>query len=171
MKDIKNILSNRHYYMVVSLDAVLVVAAYLAAYFLRFEGSIPDEHWQHVRDTLPFIVPLKIACFFFFGLYRGMWRYTSLLDLISVIRASIVSSTAIVLIILFTSHFQGFSRSVFLIDFVLTVALIGGVRVAIRMALAEHQPYFPFFKRALDARAKKAVIIGAGDAAEAVLRE
>ena len=56
------------------MDAFLIMAAYLTAYLLRFEGQIPAEAWANFISTIPYIVPLKLIIFFGFGLYRGMWR-------------------------------------------------------------------------------------------------
>lgn len=168
----KHIVRNRNFYFMLLIDALLVAVSYVTAYWLRFDGEITPEEWINIEQTLPLIIPTKIAFFLFFNLYRGMWRYTSLIDLINVFKACSVSSAVIVLIILYTSHIIGFPRSVFVIDWVLTILLIGGIRFGIRLALTNHiSTLLSFRSIQFSSSAKKLLIIGAGDAGEKVLRE
>jgi len=168
----KHIVRNRNFYFMLLIDALLVVVSYVTAYWLRFDGEIPPEEWINIKQTLPLIIPTKIAFFLFFNLYRGMWRYTSLIDLINVFKACSASSAIIVLVILYTSHIIGFPRSVFVIDWVLTILLIGGIRFGIRLALTNHiSTLLSFRSIQSSSSAKKLLIIGAGDAGEKVLRE
>jgi FlaA1/EpsC-like NDP-sugar epimerase len=153
------------------IDAVLVAAAYTLAFLLRFDGHIPLDHYVKLKNTLFFIVPFKLICFFVLGLYNGMWRYTSFIDLRNVFRAATLSSVVIVLSILYLYQFQGYSRSVYIIDWLFTFLFIGGVRITIRFVLANRFPFFWTFKRHVNPSVKKALIIGAGDAGEKILKE
>jgi len=155
------------------LDAVLVTMAYFSAYLLRFEGQLPLNHWAQIKITLPFLIPFKLICFFIFGLYRGMWRYTSLVDLKNVVIATSVSSAVIVLTILSLYRFHGYSRSVFVIDWGLTLFLIGGIRVAIRILIADRYSTLWTLRPSKypSTKKKSLLIIGAGDSGEKILRE
>lgn len=161
----------------ISIDACLVVAAYLLAYLLRFEGEIPSGEWMNFKNTVPYFLALKLIIFVAFGLYGGMWRYTSLVDLLNVLKATFTSSVLIILTILFIYRFQGFPRSVFIIDGFLTFIFIGGIRIVIRLLLSEKERglYFlfhnPFSKGKITQPKKRLLIIGAGDAGEKMLRE
>jgi FlaA1/EpsC-like NDP-sugar epimerase len=156
----------------VFFDAFIVAAVYVFAYYLRFEGNIMPEEWQHIKRTLPFIIPIKLVCFFIFNLYRGMWRFTSLEDLLNVVKGSTLASIMIVLTILYLNHFQGYSRSIFVIDGFLTFLMIGGIRAAVRLALTNNVSSFWNVKHHHNKRsAKKLLIIGAGAAGEKVVRE
>jgi len=152
-------------------DAVVVALAYSLAYLVRFEGDIPSQNLAHLKTALPFVVPLKLICFFIFGLYRGMWRYTSLTDIKNVLRAAALSSIIIVLAILLLYRFEGYVRSVYLIDFVFTFLLVGGGRVSVRMFFAGDYPFSQVVKRGGESSARALLIVGAGDAGEKVLRE
>ncbi|MDO9530223.1 MAG: nucleoside-diphosphate sugar epimerase/dehydratase [Syntrophales bacterium] len=168
----KNVIRNKNFYAMLLLDAVLVTIAYFFAYLLRFEGQLPVAHWAQIKGTLPFIIPLKLICFFIFGLYRGMWRYTSLVDLRNVINASSLSSIIIVLSILFLYRFHGYSRSVFVIDWVFTLLFVGGIRVAIRIFLGDHPSLWIFkLRKSPSTPKKRLMIIGAGNSGEKILRE
>jgi FlaA1/EpsC-like NDP-sugar epimerase len=73
-------------YLMLFFDGLCVTASYLLAYLLRFEGEIPLKWWEVIKSTLPYILPFKLVFFYFFGLYKGMWRYTSLFDLFNVFK-------------------------------------------------------------------------------------
>ena len=157
------------------LDALLVGVSYVGSYFLRYEGQIPKYEWGNIHQIIYYLVPFKIIIFILFGLYKGMWRYTSLVDLFGVLRATAISSVGVILAILFIYRFEGFPRSVFVIDWFLTFLLVGGVRVLIRVSLAERgsiKKILSFGSRSENPKNKKVLlIIGAGDAGEKMLRE
>jgi FlaA1/EpsC-like NDP-sugar epimerase len=161
------------------LDGLLVGTAYFTAYFLRFEGHIPLREWENLEATVAWVVLLKLILFTLFGLYRGMWRYTSLYDLFNVLKATLISSVVVILAILFIYRFEGFPRSIFIIDWILTFVLIAGIRVIIRILLSEQDKGFKPLRQLFRPRAsaklvklrKNLLIIGAGDAGEKILRE
>jgi len=173
----KHLLRNKNFWTILVTDAGLVCVSYVLAYLIRFENNIPPEQIEMLVKTLPWIVPAKILIFAWLGLYRGMWRYTSILDLINIIKATVISAGAIALALLLIRHFEGFSRSILVMDALLTLMLIGGVRLLIRMHIQKTFPtsffnpaYFPFFNPDREKR-KRLLIVGAGDAAEKMLRE
>jgi FlaA1/EpsC-like NDP-sugar epimerase len=155
----------------ITIDLSLIVLSYFLAYELRFEGQIPTEYLFIIKRTILIVIPIKIVTFLIFNLYRGMWRYTSLVDFINVIKAVIVSSISIILIILFFYSFSGFSRSVFILDFLLTAVFITGIRLGIRLYLSRRQTAVCSVFRKKDRKAKRMLLIGAGNTGEYVLRE
>jgi FlaA1/EpsC-like NDP-sugar epimerase len=125
----KRQLKNPYLYLMMLADAALLLLAHFSAYLLRFEFSLEPPQWAQFRSGLLWIILLKLLCFYFFGLYRGMWRYTSLVDLKKVFIAAVASSLIVTAFVAFLFQFQGFPRSAFLIDFVLTLLFIGGIRL------------------------------------------
>jgi len=79
------------------------------------------------------LVPGKLLIFYFFGLYQGMWRYFALVDLEAVFKASLVATVTALSAVLFLNLFEGFSRSVFVLDGVFTFLAISGIRFGIRV--------------------------------------
>jgi UDP-GlcNAc:undecaprenyl-phosphate GlcNAc-1-phosphate transferase len=114
--------------------------------------------------TLPVLVVVRLAAFLVFGIYRGIWRYTSMDDLLAFAKAVAAGSILSMLVILFKFRFQGFSRAVFLVDALVMLLLLAGSRVAFR-----------FFRKVLPSGAvsngRRVLIYGAGDAGELLLRE
>lgn len=156
----------------IGVDAFLVALSFFGAYLLRFEFIFFPKDWETILQALPFVLMIKLGTFAFFHLYQGMWRYTSLADLVKVVEAVLASSLLIVLILFMVNRVEGHPRSIFLIDGLLTFLSIGGIRLLIRLYYSENTAgdLFPAFrKNNLDW--KRLLIIGAGDAGEKVLRE
>ena len=61
-------------------DVTVASLAWFAAYLLRFNFAIPAEHVQHMVQSIVWVVPLQGTVFISYGLYRGMWRFASVLD-------------------------------------------------------------------------------------------
>ncbi len=171
----------KNFIIVFLADLFLLTSSLFLAYLIRFDFHLPQPHAILLYRILPFVLVIKICCFYFFDLYRGMWRYTSIADLLNIIKASSVSSLLIVCIILFThTRFIGFPRSAFLMDWCFTILLISAYRLGIRLyferisiekkpVMQTRQLFTLFFKKMSDA--KKLLIIGAGDGGEKIYRE
>src|SRR4030065_1320443 len=123
---------NPTFYIMILSDALMFVFAIVLAYLFRFEFSLDSNYIQQVKTVIIWIVPLKIIVFFALGIYRGMWRYTSISDFWLLARASLLSTLLIMAILLYTNRFFGYSRAVFIVDGLFTFLLVGGVRIIIR---------------------------------------
>jgi len=159
--------------ILVLTDFLLCGLAYIGAYLLRFDMNIPPPYLIRLKATIIPLLIAKVVIFSQFGLYQGMWRYTSFKDLENIIKASLTGTGCVMIYILVAHRFEGFSRSIFFIDGVLTIFFIGGLRLGIRL-------FFDYRKRGVFAwrngpgagkKKKRVLIIGAGDAGEKILRE
>lgn len=124
---------SKNFFIIFCLDILLLMAAHYGAYLVRFDFSVSSREFAPFFTLLPYVLLIKIAAFYCFDLYSGMWRYTSLNDLFNVIKASTAASVALILFVLARYRFEGFSRSIFLIDYCFTLIAIAGVRVAARV--------------------------------------
>lgn len=148
----------------VLLDLVLISIAYYSAYFLRFEGSdLFSSNLNLIRESLVWIIMIKMLIFFAFGLYRGMQKYISIADLITIFKVVSIGSLASILFLTFTFRFRDYSRVVFFLDWLILLFLVSGVRILFRV-LSE------FFSRIRET-GKNILIFGAGDMGEMVMRE
>jgi len=143
-------------------DLVLIILAYYLAFWLRFDGEIPPDQFLLFFNTLPLVIIIRTAAFLYFRLYGGLWRYASINDLLSIVKAVSVGTGLLVLPIFF-AHASGYPRSVFIIDWFLMVVFLGGSRFLIR-GLREFTPRF--FRTG-----RRVLVIGAGDAGEMIIRE
>ena len=146
-------------------DVVAAALAWLAAYLLRFNLDFDDPYFQTVWETLPWVVATQTAVFLGFGLYRGIWRYASVPDLRRIVVAAVVAVTATAFVLRFLQLPLVVPRSVFVLDPILLIMLMGGSRLAYR-TWKEHRIV------SLSAlNAHPVLILGAGDAGATLAKE
>ena len=167
-----NLSKNSNFWIILIIDALLIIAAHYLSYVIRFEGEIGD--WEEkIINLLPIILTIKLPILYFCGLYRGMWRYTSMVDIFNIAFACVTSTIFIVFYLLNSESFHGYSRSVFLIDSILTFLFISINRTSMRFISHSNRKYFsngvandlPWIKGK-----KRILLIGAGDAGEKIIR-
>jgi len=171
-------LKNRNFWIVLAIDIVLIFLANYSAYLIRFDGfsneyaPVREYYLLRFQQTLWWIAVVKIICLFSFDVYKGMWRYTSIQDFKRLLNASVASSAIIMLILVIGIRFQGYSRTVFIIDFLLFFLFISGFRLTIRLYYQGRDRRYFLNAAGTDRReATNILIIGAGDAGEKTLRE
>jgi UDP-GlcNAc:undecaprenyl-phosphate GlcNAc-1-phosphate transferase len=145
------------------IDVILITLAYFSAYLVRFEAQFDQFYFRQFVSTLPWVLMIKFAVFYYMGLYKSVWRYISVRDMLDIVKAVVLSSFVILSFIVLSSRFEGYSRSVFVVDAVLTLLLVGGSRGFLRVL----REYLENYRRG----GRRVIIIGAGDAGEMVLRE
>lgn len=158
-------LSHKRRVFEVILDASLITLSYYGSYALLFDSFENTDHWQWFLKSLPILIVLNLFAFLVVGVYRGLWRYTSVRDFVTFFKAVALGSILSLLVILLFYRFQGFSRAVFIVNTVFLFLAIAGSRMAFRL-----------FRHLLPATAqskggRKVLIYGAGDGGELVLRE
>jgi UDP-GlcNAc:undecaprenyl-phosphate/decaprenyl-phosphate GlcNAc-1-phosphate transferase len=148
----------------ISLDVFLITLSYYAAYTLLYGSLEKRGNWELFINSLPLVVVLKLFAFLFAGVYRGIWRYTSIDDLVAFAKGAGLGSLLSVLAVLLIYRFEGFSRTVFVVDFVLLLIALAGSRMMFR-----------FFRQILptgrNGEGRRILIFGAGDGGELALRE
>ncbi len=171
----------RNLILVLLVDVCLIVSAIVLAYMIRFDFNVPDIMRTGLKQSIALVIFVKMPVFYVFKMYRGMWRYTSSSDVISVIKASILSTLLMTAIVLFVRNFGGFSRSVFAIDLWITIFLLSGFRLCVKRYFeisVGNRFTMPgtigtvvkgmFFR---ENGFTKLLIIGAGDCGEKIARE
>ena len=170
----------KNLFFILGLDIFLIAFAFLFAYLIRFDFNIPAWAFDNFLSLLLYLTLIKIVWFFIFDLYQGMWRYTGLNDLMNVGKASIASFICVIIFILCTTGFQGVPRSVFIIDWFLTLIFIIGLRVAARIyfekvglngSLSDFIQVLLKILRREKRPGTDVIIIGAGNCGENLLRE
>jgi len=146
-------------------DIVAVILAWWLAYLFRFNFEIPTFYVVSLKETLSWVVPIQAASFFWFGLYREVWRYVSLHDLRSILYAVLTAATAVPLALFMLQILVGVPRSVLLLDPILLLFMLGGSRITYR--LWKEKRFFG--KKTL--KGNPVLVLGAGGAAVRLLKE
>jgi UDP-GlcNAc:undecaprenyl-phosphate GlcNAc-1-phosphate transferase len=141
----------------VILDIMLVSFAYYAAYRLRFEGvqSFAANFDQFAR-SYPIVLAVQMIALLAAGAYRGMWRYFSLSDGLTFVKATVIGVIISELVIWYRYHFDGYSQSVFVLYGMMLLLLTVGSRASFRL-LSE-------FVQRRRRSGHRLVLYGAGDA-------
>ncbi|MGE4284851.1 MAG: polysaccharide biosynthesis protein [Clostridia bacterium] len=146
------------------LDIFLINLAIYGAYWVRFDGVIKPQYIKHYKDSFVIITLIKLAVFYYSGLYKSLWKYASIRELMTIAGASVFANAAMISYAFITKAFV--PRSIYIIACLLDIALIGGSRLlyrVIRRSIKGHS---------FSAENKKRVlVIGAGDAGAAIIRE
>ncbi len=145
------------------IDCLLICLSFACAFVIRFDG-LPTVYFPTIVQALPLLIPLKLAIFFYFGLYRGLSRYVGMQDLLNILKAVTLSSLVSVVVIAMVFRFEGYPRSIFVIDWMLLLLVVSGVRLLIKF-LEE------YLSTLAEPTGKRLLIVGAGDAGEMALRE
>lgn len=167
----KSLARNPKFWLVISTDILLLILAHYLAYVIRFADTLHGHGLAPFSSLMILLISVKIPVFYALGLYRGMWRYTSYSDVINILKGTISAAAIVIIILLYVNRLQGYSRSIFILDTLLTFVLITGHRVAIRYFYnSVHSPR-TLTSGKLPPRKKKLLLVGAGASAEKVLRE
>lgn len=148
----------------VGLDVLLIILAYYCSYALLFGQMTDNNDWRLFLKTVPLLVIIKLAAFLWSGVYRGLWRYTSIDDLLTFAKGIIIGSITSVMVILLLFRFEGFSRRVFFLDCLLLFIFVTGSRMAFRLL----RQIIPTRQ---SKNGRRVLIYGAGDGGELLLRE
>mgnify|MGYP001591262197 CR=1 FL=1 len=144
-------------------DVIMIPIAWMLSYWIRYKiGEYPDHLLERALHLLPLVMLIQGSIFIYFGLYRGIWRFASLPDLSRIVRAVVVSTAIAAVVIFFLTRLEYVPRSVFIIDAILLILLLGGTRLSYRL-LKDHR----LGKEA----AERVLVVGAGAAGEGLVRD
>jgi FlaA1/EpsC-like NDP-sugar epimerase len=150
-------------------DVFLISASIYASFWLRFDFTLPDQYRPNIPYYIIIAILILLPIFYYKRLYHFTWIYVSINNLINIFKA--VTYGFLLLTVLFfigrdqkSALSSGLPRSIILIDYFLVFILIAGLRFSKRI-------YTELFKKPPRQNNKpKILIIGAGDAAEQLVR-
>jgi FlaA1/EpsC-like NDP-sugar epimerase len=144
-------------------DLLMIPVTWFAALWLRFNlDVIPEPYLVRASIMLPVVVLAHGSAFAYFGLYRGVWRFASLPDLLRISKAVAVGAIASGVGIFLLTRMQDIPRSIFPLSAVLLIFCLGGSRFLYRW-FKDHRRY--------DVLGQKALIVGAGRTGELLVRD
>jgi FlaA1/EpsC-like NDP-sugar epimerase len=159
---------NRHRVWQLVADAALIAAAWYLAFRLRFDQlKVPPYYHTLFVRSLWFVILIKLVVFILFGFYNRWWRYVSTRDMWGAARGVTVASLVSSLVVYFAQPVQELRlpRSVAVMDWLLLLAFVAGSRMLARTVMERPAA------RGLVARGKEVIVVGAGDAAQLMVKE
>ena len=147
--------------LVITLDLLLIILANYLAFWLRFDGQIPDEEYSLFLQTLPWLLLIRGVIFSLFRLNEGLWRYTSVWDLQCILIGVSTSTLIFYAVVHWGFGFISYPRSIFIVDSILLIGFLSGIRLPKRL----------YREGILGNQKKRVLIIGAGDSGEMIVRE
>jgi FlaA1/EpsC-like NDP-sugar epimerase len=145
-----------------AIHAILFLLIYAVAVLLRFDGELPKNEFLGVVEMVALLVLIKLFLFGRAGLITLNWKYSGMSDLKDIVRASLYTTTCFAVLALYVFKPAGYPRSVIVLDFILTVMVLGGCRFVSRL-VAEHA--------AARSCNQRTIIIGSGRDSCALVRE
>lgn len=145
-------------------DVILVNLCIYVALIFRFDGNIPKLYMDIFLNTMIYLTAIKIAVYYLFGLYRSLWQYASIDEMLQLAFAVAIEG---ILTFLF-GHFLNvrLPRSVYAIACILTFLALGGVRLSYRISRRVKNIVIKD-----KSNATRVMVIGAGEAGSMVIRE
>ncbi len=144
-------------------DLLLVVAAFIMAYYLRFEQGMSPEQELFVSRALPIVIAVKLPIFYLSGLYKSVWRYAGAPELVLVARTTMLASIAAFLVLSLVNGFSGISKGVAVIDWMIVAISVSCLRFGVRAV-----PQYLSSKRRTG---RRVLLYGAGNAGMLALSE
>lgn len=166
---IKNLFFNRSYRSFIAAfhDAAMAALSFLLAIYIRIgDEQIWDKIYYVKFGTLIFTL-VCISVFISVRLYRGLWRYASMRDLIAIVKAVSLAVLIFAALVFIFNRSEGFPRSVLFINWMLLLAMLGGPRFAYR-AFKDKTLSWNFTLN--EVYKIPVLLVGAGDTAEQFIR-
>ena len=129
----KNIFFNVRTMLAILHDATAVLIAWMLAFVLRFNFSIPAEHIKSMWLSMAWILPIQLSLFILFGLYKGIWRFASTVDLTRILMAVLVGAVLFPALLFMLSSPYAVPRIVLLLYPVFLLLFMGGSRFIYRL--------------------------------------
>ena len=163
-------IDKRRSYLIVIYDVAMIMASLFLAFSLRYDFRLPAASFTSLGVYLLWALPVKLSVFYFFGLYRGMYRYTSIWDLVNVGKATVIAALIINSVFLVVPFFRVIPPSILLLDFILTTGLIALVRFSVRLYFSQVAVTVPM-RTKKQAGLTRLLLLGAGNTGEKIARD
>ena len=160
-----NLVEKNRWWLVL-LDAFLINVALWGALALRFDFSIPFNLRANYWAIAAYITLIRLSLLTVLGVYRGVWRYIGVNDLVAILKAVTLGSLIVTASAMFLARGLGYPRSVIIIEWLGDIMLVGGLRLALRLANQRIKT-----NKTKGIIRKRILIVGAGDAGEMVARQ
>jgi FlaA1/EpsC-like NDP-sugar epimerase len=143
------------------IQAWLIICSLILAWLLRFDFTLPYR--PILLSAIPILVVTRLATMAFYGLLRGWWKYVGIRDVIDILKAVGTGSILFLVLMRFALRATAFPRAIYVLEALLSAGLLMGVRLLSRVVAESVRENISSCKRV--------ILLGAGSAAHAILRE
>jgi FlaA1/EpsC-like NDP-sugar epimerase len=144
-------------------DLAMVALAWLGAFWLYFNLTMPPAlETRAALQALPLVMGVQAAIFRFIGLYRGVWRFASIPDLVRIVKAAGLGILIAAVALFVVNRLAGVPRSVIPLYMGLLVLLLATPRLLYRIWKDRGAALSP---------GQRALVVGAGKAGEMLVRD
>jgi FlaA1/EpsC-like NDP-sugar epimerase/UDP-N-acetylmuramyl pentapeptide phosphotransferase/UDP-N-acetylglucosamine-1-phosphate transferase len=147
--------------LIVAVHAAAVCFANYAAFWMRFDGTVPADAWLLCLQTLPWLIVVRGFTFVPFRLYEGLWRYASIWDLRNIITGVLTSSLVFWGLTEVFLTADRYPLTILVMDAIMLILLMGGLRLGRRISRE---------LRSLESQ-RRILVYGAGDAGAMIVRD
>lgn len=166
MRSTRDIIASIHPRMAVVLhDLAMVWAAWLAAYFIRYSFSSDVNEVTVLNSELLIVMTVQGLVLWWTGLYKGIWRFASLPDLLNILKACFIGTLVIALSLVLYNRFVSVPRSVITLYPLLLMLFLGAPRVLYRFWKDNRMALYGRLPR------QRVLVLGAGRSADMLVRE
>jgi FlaA1/EpsC-like NDP-sugar epimerase len=155
------IFKNRRLFVTVVHLLEVALANYLA-FLIRFESILSPEYVGYFLSYIPILLLIRLIFYLQGGLYKNLWRYSSINDLSKIIQSATLGSLVFFIVIRYLINDVSYPRSIYILDWLLLIIISGGLRFFIRI-LSEYV--------GTQVSGKKVLMVGAGKASETIVRD
>ena len=155
------IIKNRRLVLILT-HFIHAVLAYYLAFVIRFESILTSEYLSMMLSYFPVLLIIRLVLFSRAGLYKDMWSYSSIGDMVKVLKSITLGSCIFFVVVRYVIGDDSFPMSIYVLDWLLLIIISGGNRLIIRVfrEYIHSQP-----------EGKKMLIVGAGDAGDIIVRD
>lgn len=165
--------------LLILVDTICINFSYIFSFLVRFNfqaGS--DIFWGYFAayaNNILILTLTKLVIFWFFGLYRSLWKYAGTEELVRIVTTALAAAAATIVYLEFTQ--QMFPRAVYVYSFILDILLIGAVRFGYRIVRELRNPgtvgslILGILKKGSESEVSKVMVVGAGDAGAAIIKD
>lgn len=158
-----NLIISHRKLVIISLHSSVFVASCYLAFFVRFDGVVPASQIDLFLRYLPLFIIVRVILLYIFSLDKGMWRYVNTADIINIVMATSIGSLLLFVSVRYYFEEASYPTSIFVLDGAFNIFFLTQMRMTklmLRMAIGRRK----------SSDDKRVIIVGAGDAAEMLLR-
>ena len=159
---IKSIFVKNRRIVVTTIHILQVVLANYLAFVLRFESFVHPLYVKQLLSSLPILLLIRLILYLQAGMYKDIWRYSSISDLISILRTTALGSIIFFGINRYLMGNTLYPLSVYILEWILLLFVYGGTRLFIRVCFKKYQSF--------QSLTRKILIVGTS-AGEAIVRD